>query len=222
MKPLPALKAAAFTLIELLVVIAIIAVLAGLLLPSLTSAKSKAKNVDCINRLRQIGVGLKGWAQDNRDRFPWSVSAAEGGSLGTGDWMDHFRVASNQLSAANILYCTADRVLTPANSWATLAADFNVSYFAGTDSREIAPQSIVAGDRNVGGAAGGYDLSWNKAGGDSINAYWEDSIHQNRGNLLLADGSVSTTSTPTLRETINSSLTGVITNVTFSKPQAIQ
>ena len=216
------MRAAAFTLIELLVVIAIIAVLAGLLLPSLSSAKSKARNIDCINRLRQIGIGLKGWAQDNRDRFPWSVSAAEGGSLGTGDWMDHFRVASNQLSAANILYCTADRDLVPANSWATIAADFNVSYFAGTDSKEIAPQTIVAGDRNVGGAAGGFDLLWNKAGGDSINAYWEENIHRSRGNLLMADGSVATTTTQTLRELINSSLTAGITNVTFSKPQAIQ
>src|SRR4029079_18727890 len=60
----------AFTLIEILVVIAIVAILAGLLLPVLSSAKARPKQIGCPSNLKQVALGFQMYAADNDGRLP--------------------------------------------------------------------------------------------------------------------------------------------------------
>jgi prepilin-type N-terminal cleavage/methylation domain-containing protein len=61
---------AAFTLIELLVVIAIIAILAAMLLPALARAKESGKSIACNNNLRQLGMAMRMYADENQGTLP--------------------------------------------------------------------------------------------------------------------------------------------------------
>ena len=74
---MPSSSKRGFTLIELLVVIAIIAVLIALLLPAVQAAREAARRAQCVNNLKQIGLGLHNYHQSN-DRFPIGGSCNQG------------------------------------------------------------------------------------------------------------------------------------------------
>jgi prepilin-type N-terminal cleavage/methylation domain-containing protein/prepilin-type processing-associated H-X9-DG protein len=89
----------AFTLIELLVVIAVIGILASLLLPALGRAKARARSIQCLNHLKQLGVATLIYADENQDKvqlhFPGEPDKTWGSALST----------NQHLTASNLFVC---------------------------------------------------------------------------------------------------------------------
>src|SRR5437762_203807 len=96
----------AFTLVELLVVTGIIAMLVGILLPTVSRAREQSNRVKCLSNLRSLGQAMYQYANDFRDRLP------NGNIRGDCDPSEGDQVlvslARDYLSAAAVFHCPSD------------------------------------------------------------------------------------------------------------------
>ena len=138
----------------MLVVIAIIAILASLLLSALGRAKRQAKRVSCASNLRQIGLGLRLWADSNDGKFPWKVEQSRGGGLPNGTdnagVNRQFSIVSNELATTRILLCPSDVRRFAAPHFAELALT-NTSYALCNEADEKRPRVVLTADRGLNG-----------------------------------------------------------------------
>lgn len=163
-EPMRLLKASAkcrgFSLLELLCVIAVIAILAALLLPTLTRARDRAKQTQCAGQLKDIAIAFHSFAHDHNNQFPMQVPITAGGSLGVaprgtnnrgaGELVlayRHFQVLASELRTPKMVICPADTRL-PAVSFSVLSNQ-NLSYFAALNAEFGNANSLLAGDRNL-------------------------------------------------------------------------
>ena len=184
---------AAFTKLDVMIVVGTLVMLAVWLVYAQRGGRfgrPRAARINCVSNLKQVGLGFRMWSNDHNERFPWQVPAAEGGTkefAGLPYAALHYALVSNEFHSPKILRCTEDKDRTKTNSWEA-PLHLSLSYFAGLNADETKPATILAGDRNV--STNSSTMVGLLTVQDTNQLRWTKEIHQNQGNLGLADGSV--------------------------------
>jgi competence protein ComGC len=201
-----------FTLIEALVLIAVVCILLALVPYASPRKSAQARRVACTSNLKQVGLGLRLFANDHGGKLPWLLSTNNGGSRElamASAVFAHFAAASNELVTPKILRCPADKERMSAESFPRLS-NHNLSYFVSVDAElagtNTAP-ALMTGDRNI---SGGTSLSpWLQLVSTNSEMTWTKDIHQQAGNIGFNDGSVLRASASTLRRHVSTTNTPV-------------
>jgi prepilin-type N-terminal cleavage/methylation domain-containing protein len=98
-----------FTLIELLVVIAIIAILAGMLVPTLARSKEMGRRIHCTGNLKQIGIGIRLYQDENGEKPPLFLVYPGRNSGVTGTIASNYLEGAKYLGTTNSFICLSDR-----------------------------------------------------------------------------------------------------------------
>jgi prepilin-type processing-associated H-X9-DG protein len=180
------------SLVEVMLVILTLFLLAAVFLPRMGSrSKPRSLRVSCTSNLKQVGLAYRLFSNDHGDQFPFAVSNELGGTLtfaNSPQVFPHFEAISNEIVTPKVLACPADTARVRASDFLKSLANNNLSYFIGLGADESKPQRLLSGDRNITG--GTLTNGFMRLLGSNSLAGWDRSMHNNAGNVGLADGSV--------------------------------
>lgn len=207
----------AFTLFECLVVLAVLCLLALLFIGPRLIRPGSAKQINCVNNLKNLGLAFRTVAED--DGLPYyrnpkfnRLPEGEGKSApyleDPSELWRTFAALSNEVSTPKIVACPSDTRRSLRNTWECVATnDRNgaISYALGLHDKEEQPSSILLSDRNLSldGLPVGMGVITLRS---SSPVGFYTNMHNLSGNVLLGDGSVQQLSSRRLRGLVHDTI----------------